>query len=378
MTGLAKLFKRRSFRPAAISASAFQRCAGGWTSQPALGVSYWLLAWLLVVCLQMLGIEPPVSQWMVGQRAPLSVVAAVDFLPPSAAGAAAEGEALAPLIAAGTHLVERGEILSADQLALLRVYEAQSSTLKALIQDGGNLAGQALLLALGVLISAALLRWLRREPRDHNKQILLFVVIGGLALVLTHWCLVLDRLGLLWPPAIVAGFLPLTLAPLLAAILIGPWHAIIMGFWVSFTAATFAGQDFAIFIIGLAMAVMIARLGRFVRTRTKVLRIGLAAGALGALFVLSFALAAQQPWSNMIPQVLAVLVGGLLSALAVLMILPLLEIIFGVTTDISLLELADMEHPLLKRLAIEAAGAYHHSLMVANLAQAAVATIGGN
>jgi len=61
-----------------------------------------------------------------------------------------------------------------------------------------------------------------------------------------------------------------------------------------------------------------------------------------------------------------------------MLLLPLLEIIFGISTDISLLELSDLEHPLLKRLAIEAPGTYHHSLMVANLTQAAVAAIGGN
>ena len=63
------------------------------------------------------------------------------------------------------------------------------------------------------------------------------------------------------------------------------------------------------------------------------------------------------------------LTGGLLAALATLLLLPLLELMFKIATDISLLELADMEHPLLKRLAMEAPGTYQHSLMVANLAR---------
>jgi len=123
---------------------------------------------------------------------------------------------------------------------------------------------------------------------------------------------------------------------------------------------------------------VISRLARFVRTRSKVLRLGLVAGVTGAVFAMGFALAAHQSWSGIAQQSLTSLISGLLSALVVLMILPLLEVLFGVTTDISLLELSDMEHPLLKRLAIEAPGTYHHSLMVANLAQSAVAAIGGN
>ena len=78
------------------------------------------------------------------------------------------------------------------------------------------------------------------------------------------------------------------------------------------------------------------------------------------------------------PQCLASLASGVFAALLAMLLLPLLEIIFGISTDISLLELSDLEHPLLKRLAIEAPGTYHHSLMVANLTQAAVAAIGGN
>ncbi len=78
------------------------------------------------------------------------------------------------------------------------------------------------------------------------------------------------------------------------------------------------------------------------------------------------------------PQCLASLASGVFSALVAMLLLPLLELVFGISTDISLLELSDLEHPLLKRLAIEAPGTYHHSLMVANLTQAAVAAIGGN
>ena len=55
-----------------------------------------------------------------------------------------------------------------------------------------------------------------------------------------------------------------------------------------------------------------------------------------------------------------------------------METIFGVTTDISWLEAADLNHPLLKRLTIEAPGSYHHSLVVANLAEAAAEAIGAN
>src|SRR4029434_3985709 len=69
------------------------------------------------------------------------------------------------------------------------------------------------------------------------------------------------------------------------------------------------------------------------------------------------------------PIVVAFVVGGAL---------PVLESLFRITTDISWLELADLNHPLLKRMTIEAPGTYHHSLVVANLAESAAEAIGAN
>jgi putative nucleotidyltransferase with HDIG domain len=58
--------------------------------------------------------------------------------------------------------------------------------------------------------------------------------------------------------------------------------------------------------------------------------------------------------------------------------LPIFEHLFQITTDISWLEAADLNHPLLRRMTIEAPGTYHHSLVVANLAEAAAEAIGAN
>jgi len=58
------------------------------------------------------------------------------------------------------------------------------------------------------------------------------------------------------------------------------------------------------------------------------------------------------------------MVNGLASSILVLGILPFFEYLFRTVTDISLLELADFDHPLLKRMIMEAPGTYHHSLIV--------------
>jgi hypothetical protein len=77
-------------------------------------------------------------------------------------------------------------------------------------------------------------------------------------------------------------------------------------------------------------------------------------------------------------QSLAAVGSGIITAMLVGGALPVLESTFGITTAISWLELADLNHPLLKRMTIEAPGTYHHSLVVANLAEAAAERIGAN
>jgi hypothetical protein len=68
--------------------------------------------------------------------------------------------------------------------------------------------------------------------------------------------------------------------------------------------------------------------------------------------------------------------GGFFSVLLVLALLPFLEMCFSRFSNIRLLELSDVNHPLLKEMSLNAPGTYHHSLIVASLAQAAAERMG--
>ena len=71
-------------------------------------------------------------------------------------------------------------------------------------------------------------------------------------------------------------------------------------------------------------------------------------------------------------------IGGILSAVIVLGTTPIVEWIFAYTTDITLLELANLEQPILKDLVVQAPGTYHHSIIVGSLAEAAAKAINVN
>jgi len=84
----------------------------------------------------------------------------------------------------------------------------------------------------------------------------------------------------------------------------------------------------------------------------------------------------QTPPLDILARALIGMGGGLVCAWLVLPITPLLERFLDITTELSLLELTDLNRPILKRMKVEAPGSFQHSLVVSNLAEAAADAIG--
>jgi putative nucleotidyltransferase with HDIG domain len=116
-----------------------------------------------------------------------------------------------------------------------------------------------------------------------------------------------------------------------------------------------------------------------VRRRNRLLVAGLYIGAVAAAFSLIMHHAAGAVEPAALGRVMGIpLLVGILTGLAVGGAMPMIESLFGVTTEVTWLEQADLNHPLMRRLSIEAPGTYHHSLIVANIAEAAAEAVGAN
>jgi cyclic-di-AMP phosphodiesterase PgpH len=112
--------------------------------------------------------------------------------------------------------------------------------------------------------------------------------------------------------------------------------------------------------------------------RTSVLRGGLVVGLVNMISVLAIKMALGQLSSSQdLYETGLGFLGGILSGLLVSGFAPLLERL-GYTTNVRLMEMANLNHPLLKGLSLEAPGTYHHSIIVGNLAEAAAEAIGAN
>jgi len=116
------------------------------------------------------------------------------------------------------------------------------------------------------------------------------------------------------------------------------------------------------------------------KRRTALVKVGLLVGAVNVAAVLAIDLLSGRhfPPSNFGFDLACAFVGGPAVAFVVSALLPVFETVFHRTTDIRLLELANSNVPILRRLALEAPGTYHHSMVVGSLAEAAAEAVGAN
>jgi cyclic-di-AMP phosphodiesterase PgpH len=232
----------------------------------------------------------------------------------------------------------------------------------------------------GLFAAGVFLRRVRPEYIARNSRIILMglaaLLTVALAVALQHAARQFD----IFPKCIVRFLMPVALAPLLVTLLLGSRAALVTGLWTALVLSLHMDRSLPVLIQGTLATAVAMLMVRKVRKRAMVIRAGAVIGLSQIICVFgSTALDWTTPdIMTVLHQAASGLISGVLSAVLVLLILPLFEHIFAITTDISLLEFSDLGHPLLQRLAIEAPGTYHHSLVVANIAQAAADSIGVN
>ncbi|MBU2101898.1 MAG: HDIG domain-containing metalloprotein [Candidatus Omnitrophota bacterium] len=156
--------------------------------------------------------------------------------------------------------------------------------------------------------------------------------------------------------------------------------SLLFSFFISAMAASIEGGNYGVGVSLFTGSLIAAKLSFRIRHRSQLMKAGLIGGVVQ--FLTAFILNKEQSFLFFpaidIHLLQICLLNGLISAIVVLGILPLFEYVFRVVTNISLLELSDSNHPLLRRLILEAPGTYSHSLVVANLSEAAADAVGAN
>jgi hypothetical protein len=139
------------------------------------------------------------------------------------------------------------------------------------------------------------------------------------------------------------------------------------------------GNQLFLFIFAFVGSVIGAHSVARCEQRSILIKAGLMVGGINLLMILSYNLISGNPFRMaLLSDLIMGFCGGALSSVLVLGIIPIIESLFGYTTDIKLLELANMDNPILKDLILQAPGTYHHSIMVGSLVEAAAKSIAAN
>ncbi|MBL8615465.1 MAG: HDIG domain-containing protein [Deltaproteobacteria bacterium] len=289
-------------------------------------------------------------------------------------------------VARGTSIARAGDVLSAGQVQQLAAAASKQGGV-------GPLSFGVALAALTGLFTTAVYQFARgalpgvsTRGRDLEAGALLLLLVAGLGRLLRELAEGLaDAPNLGLPPDALAFVAPVAGGAMLVRVLINGEAALL---WSLLTASVLGMQQggsslMALYfaLSGLVGAGAVA--GR--RERLGVLRAGLLTGLVNAAGAVLVCLA--QAWMGdetaaagagvpLWSMGLAAL-SGALSGFFVLGLVPLFEQ-FGFVTDYRLLELANLNHPLLKQLMLRAPGTYHHSVTVAQLSEAAAEAIGAN
>jgi putative nucleotidyltransferase with HDIG domain len=268
----------------------------------------------------------------------------------------------------------------------------------------GFVAGLALLIFAGQLpeptknfvvallfFAAAVVQLWINQPKTFLRNSRLLLVFGVILVQLTATKLLIllcaSGTFSVLKPETAALIAPYAFAPLVLSVLLGRNHGLYATIFVSlWTRMLFANFDAPMLAGSIISGFTAVYLTLQVRRRSRLIRAGFGVGlaiwlsslAFGVIGPIDLFTPGANNWPMLGLQSALAIGNGILTATIVGGVLPILEHLFRITTDISWLEASDLNHPLLRRMTIEAPGTYHHSLVVANLAEAAAEGIGAN
>ena len=262
-------------------------------------------------------------------------------------------------------LIGKGEKVGKKHLKML-------VQLEKMREMGGRffyLIGLALLLIIFLIITSIHLKFYESKIFRDNKNLLL-ISMSVLFIVVTAQAITNSPLS--------SYMIPLASASMLIAILLDANSAFIFTVIMSIFIGVVTGNNFGLMVVMFTGSSVAIYSVRKVRRRSKLLIAGCLVGVANATTITALNFLNNIEPQHFLPEAGLGLLNGILSFFLAYGFLPILEYIFKIPTDITLLELSDLNHALLKEMATKAPGTYHHSLIVGNLAENASEAIGAN
>lgn len=272
-------------------------------------------------------------------------------------------------------LVPAGTQVTGEHMALLREEYQAHELIVSSSQRLARVAGATLMLTLMVVLFGIYLQHSQPQLLDDVGQLIAFIFICTGAVFLSCF---LSRDP--WR----AEVIPLLAAVMVIAIVHNQSLAILTAFCLSLLITMSTVADIGHFAVLMMLCFTAIIPLRQVSARSTIIKAGfmLALVAFAAMWGIGLIGSNDfsEAWNNQAMMVLGLKFAGwsLVCCYIVAGSLPFIETAFGIVTDMSLLELTDVSHPLLQELSRRAPGTYNHSITVASIGEAAADSIGAN
>lgn len=280
----------------------------------------------------------------------------------------------------GQRVIADGELVNEMHLLLLKGLREQQSEFDLLQLQIGGAGVVALVLAGAWLFFQTALRRFRPSRRDALFMGLTAIALLGL---LQLWLGVADAIHDRYPAvpleALHLGF-PVAVGAMLVRFVLSEETSLYFAICFASLAAIMLGNSLTVFLFILVTSLVAADRMSKVRDRAGLFRAGAFAGAAGVAMVVFIGLSSGRGLSSETAwgALLAALSASVAAPMLVLTLTPVAEVAFGYASDLKLLELANLNHPALKELVLQAPGTYHHSIIMGSLVEAAAESIGAN
>ena len=210
--------------------------------------------------------------------------------------------------------------------------------------------------------------------KNENNKILNNTKLVFLILLLNLLSLIIARVFTL-----VSVFLiPIACTPILMTVFLGSKISIIINSFNLLFIGIIIGFDPQIILVAIVANIISSLTLKKVNQRNDILYSTAYLAVSSAIIVLSSGILLSNNIKRILIDVALATGGAFISGILAMGLLPFLESSFNLVTNMKLLELSNPNNLLLKRLLMEAPGTYHHSIMVANLAEVAAEEVGAN
>jgi len=284
-------------------------------------------------------------------------------------------------VKAGEMLLREGEVVTEVQLMKLKMLQGEARKEQLL---AGSIGAAMIMMCL--LMTTYILHTDPRKPAatQHNRDLLfgacVFVIFLFLTKISETLAVSMTRQSSVSIPATAVYFgIPVASGAMVVCLILGLRSAIPFAVVLATCTALIIENRIDIFIYFLINGTMAGYWVQSCRERKVFIKAGLKLAVLNILLCTGIVIYRAEYGSfGLLWSWAFAAMGGIGSGIITAGVAPLLELGFGYTTDITLLELANLDRPILRRLMIEAPGTYHHSVIVGSLVEAAAADIGAN